>query len=393
VDPVGRSWSAWLVAALILLLAGGLQAQDLELRSKAAILIDAQSGAVLFGHNEHEPLPPASVTKIMTMVLALEALHSGRVDWDDLIAASEHAASMGGTQIWLEPGEQMSFRDLLYAVAVGSANDAAVALAEHLAGSEAAFVEQMNARARELGMTNTQFANPSGLPPEALGQPGPHVASAADLAILARHALTLPHFLELTSTYGPYTVREGTEAEVQLYSYNDLLRRYPGLDGIKTGHTSEAGYCIAATAERDHLRLIAVTLGAPTRADRQADVTRLLNYGFSRYRAAVVAEAGQVLGEVAVERGVQERVEAVAAQAFHVTLPRESQAAPEREVLLRPQAAPVQAGQPVGELIVRLEGREVGRVSLVAAQDVARAGVGSLVWRVTRQAVDALFGR
>lgn len=391
---MGRCWRAWLGMVLaVLLLPAGLRAQELEIRSKAAILIDAQSGSVLYAHKEHEPLPPASVTKVMTMVLALEALDAGRVDWEDLVTTSEHAASMGGTQIWLEPGEQMTFRDLLYAVAVGSANDAAVALAEHLAGSEAAFVDQMNARARELGMTNTQFANPSGLPPEALGQPGPHVSTAADLAILSRHAVRLPHFLELTSTYGPYTVREGTDAEVELYTYNDLLRVYQGMDGIKTGHTAAAGYCIAATAERDHLRLIVVTLGASTKAERQADVTRLLNYGFSQYRAAVVAEKGQVVGQVVVERGVKDQVDVVPAEDFHVTLPRTSQAVPQREILLRPQAAPLAAGAAVGEMVVRLEGQEVARVPLVAAEAVERASLGRLVWRVTQHAVDALFGR
>lgn len=377
----------------LLLLPAGLQAQELEIRSKSAILIDAQSGAVLYAHNEHEPLPPASVTKVMTMVLALEALAAGKVGWEELVTTSDYAASMGGTQIWLEPGEQITFRDLLYAVAVGSANDAAVALAEHLAGSEAAFVDQMNARARELGMTNTRFSNPSGLPPEALGQPGPHVSTAADLAILSRHAVRLPHFLELTSTYGPYTVRKGTDAEVELYSYNDLLRVYQGMDGIKTGHTSAAGYCIAATAVRENLRLIVVTLGAATRADRQADVTRLLNYGFSQYRAVPVAEAGQPVGRVAVERGVRESVDVVPAEDFYVTLPRSSQAVPEREIRLQPQAAPLAGGTAVGEIIVRLDGQEVGRVPLVAAEAVERASLARLVWRVTQHAVDALFGR
>lgn len=391
---MGRCWRAWWAVALLaaMLLAGRAGAQDLEISSKAAVLMDAQSGTVLYGQNEHEPLPPASVTKVMTMVLALEAVHEGRVAWDDLVSTSDYAASMGGTQIWLEPGEQMSFRDLLYAVAVGSANDAAVALAEFLAGSEPAFVERMNARARELGMRNTQFSNPSGLPPEALGQPGPHVTSAYDLAVLSRYAITLPNFLEMVSTYGPYTVREGTTAAVELYSYNDLLRLYQGLDGIKTGHTNAAGYCIAATAERDNLRLIAVTLGAGTRAERQADVTRLLNYGFSQYRAVAAAEEGEVLGEVTVDRGIDERVEAVAERDFYVTVPRQSSAAPAREVRLESLPAPLAKGAPVGEAIIRLDGQEVGRVPIVAARAVDRAGLGRLVWRVTEKAVNALFG-
>ncbi|BAS27551.1 D-alanyl-D-alanine carboxypeptidase family protein [Limnochorda pilosa] len=391
---MGRTWRASLavLVAVVVLRAGAVGAQELEIRSKAAVLMDAQSGDVFYRKNEHEPLPPASVTKVMTMVLALEALRDGRVGWDDLVSTSEYAASMGGTQIWLEPGEQMSFRDLLYAVAVGSANDAAVALAEYLAGSEPAFVDQMNAKAQELGMKDTRFTNPSGLPPEVLGKSGPHVTSAYDLALLSRYAVTLPHFLEMVATYGPYTVRQGTEAAVELYSFNDLLRMYQGMDGIKTGHTNAAGYCLAATAQRDGLRLIAVTLAASTRAERQADITRLLNYGFSQYRAVAAVKQGEVLGRVPVDRGVLETVEAVAARDLFVTVPRGTAATPERQVRMDPRPAPLEAGAPVGEVRVSLEGREVGRVPVVAAEAVERAGLGRLVWRVTEKAVNALFG-
>ena len=259
----------WLVSLAAVLGANLLtHAQGITLNSKAAVLIDYHSGQVLYAHNEHEALPPASVTKVMTMLLALEAIRDGRASLDDLVVASDYAASMGGTQIWLEPGEQMPLGELLYAIAVGSANDAAVAVAEHLGGTEQAFVDMMNQRARELGMENTQFANPSGLPPQSVGKQGPHLTSAYDIAIMSRHAISLPRFLEYTSTWGPVVMRPDTLERPVLWTYNRMLRSYPGMDGIKTGMTSEAGYCLAATAVRDGLRLIAVTLGAPTSAAR-----------------------------------------------------------------------------------------------------------------------------
>ena len=178
---------------------------DLQLHSKAAVVIDAASGRVLYEKNAHEPLPPASVTKVMTLILALEAIERGEATWDELVTASARAASMGGTQIWLETGEQMAYGDLLWAIAVGSANDAAVAIAEHLAGSEAAFAEMMNERARELGAQNTHFLNASGLPPADVGMTGEHVTSAYDIAIISRHALTLPKFRELFRRGDPWS--------------------------------------------------------------------------------------------------------------------------------------------------------------------------------------------
>lgn len=237
-------------------------APELKLASKAAVLMDAASGQVLYALNPDEPLPPASVTKIMTLMLALEAVHEGRISMADVVVASERAASMGGSQIWLEPGERMTLRELLYAIAVGSANDASVAVAEALAGSEEAFVEMMNRRAQALGMKHTRFANATGLPPQETGDPGPHVASAYDLALLSRQAAQTPGLLEMVSTW-EYTMRRDGIQKPVLYNFNRLLKRYPGVDGIKTGMTSEAGYCIAVTAVRDNLRLIAVTLGRP----------------------------------------------------------------------------------------------------------------------------------
>lgn len=381
-----RAALLWLL--LLIAAAPDAAAQELPLKSKAAVLIEYQSGRVLYEHNAHTPLPLASVTKVMTLALALEAVRDGKASLDELVTTSEYAASMGGTQIWLEPGEKMPFGELLYALAVGSANDAAVALAEHLAGSEPAFVEAMNAKAKSLGMVNTTFANPSGLPPESVGKPGPHAASAYDIAILSRYSLGLPLFLEIVSTWGPVVMRSETIKQPVLWNYNRMLRTYPGMDGIKTGMTSEAGYCIAATAERDGVRLIVVTLGAPTGADRESDVRRLFDYGFSLLKSVPIAAKGEVVAEVEVLKGVRRTVELEAAAPLAVTLPKESQAEPATEVrLLRDLHAPVAAGETVGELVAFVDGEEAGRVPLVARSAVERASALQLIARYFLQIV------
>src|SRR5690606_20664667 len=234
-----------------------LAQDELPIQSRAAVLMDARSGRVLYEKNAHEPLPPASVTKVFTLVVALEALRDGRVALDDLVTVSRRAAGMGGTQVYLEVGEQMTLKDLLYGIAVESANDAAVAVAEHLAGSEEAFAQLMNERARAIGAMNTNLSNASGLPPADIGMPGQtHVTSAYDIAVVSRYGYTLPLFEELVSTYGPYRVRVGTRAEREFWNRNRLLRFYEGANGIKTGYTQEAGYCLAASAVRGNLHLI-----------------------------------------------------------------------------------------------------------------------------------------
>lgn len=358
------------------------QAAAIPLNSKAAVLMDYQTGRVLYAHNEHEPLPPASVTKVMTLLLALEAVRDGKASLDDLVVASEYAASMGGTQIWLEPGERMPLRDLLYAIAVGSANDAAVAVAEHLGGTEQAFVEMMNAKAQALGMRNTRFANPSGLPPQTVGKQGPHVTSAYDIALMSRYAVSLPGFLEYTSTWGPVVMRQGTLEKPVLWNYNRMLRSYSGMDGIKTGMTSEAGYCLAATAARDGLRLIAVALGAPTAAARDEDIRRLLDFGFSQLKAEIVAKKGDVLAEVDVIKGREKRLALVAGADLAVSMPRDSESRPETEIVFeRRPVAPIEEGEVLAQLVARLDGEEVGRVPLMAERGVARAPLFLLVGR------------
>jgi len=359
-------------------------APELRLASKAAVLMDAATGQVLYAHNPDQPLPPASVTKIMTLMLALEAVHEGRISMADEIVASDRAASMGGSQVWLEPGERMTLRELLYAIAVGSANDASVAVAEALAGSEEAFADMMNRRAQALGMKNTRFANASGLPPQETGHQGPHVASALDLAILSRQAVRTPGLLELVSTW-EYTMRQDGIQRPVLYNFNHLLRRYPGVDGLKTGMTSEAGYCIAATSVRDNLRLIAVTLGAPTAQARENDVRTLFEWGFRRYEARRLASAGDTVGVVEVARGEPAYVPLVLASDAFLTVERGTRV----EVVQRAElparlAAPLAADAEVGR--VRLLEAGTDRVLAEVPVKVAQT-VGVAPWRalVSRQ--------
>lgn len=361
----------------------------LTVKAKSAVLMDYGSGEVLFAHNPDARLPVASVQKIMTMTIILEALQSGRIKETDMVTTSALARSMGGTQIWLEEGEQMSVHDLLYAIAVGSANDAAVAMAEYISGSMDAFVAEMNAKARELGMTNTHFVNPTGL--DADGQ----YSSARDLAILSRYAIRLPRFLELTSTWD-YYVRKGTEDEVWLTTFNKLLKGYPGYDGIKTGFTSSAGYCLASTAKRDGLRMIAVVLAEPTPKDRTDDVVTLLNYGFSQYTAKKMVARGEYVGKIQVAKGRKSIVEAVAEDDVYVSMKRSAREKAESElstqvVLPDRVVAPVKKGQVLGRLLVKRGDGTVAETNVIAADDVSRGSFFGIIVEMARQVFRSLF--
>src|SRR5690606_7621810 len=259
---------------------------------------------------------------------------------------SRRAAGMGGTQVYLEVGEMMTLEDLLYAIAVESANDAAVVVAEHISGTEEAFAALMNERSRALGALNTEFSNASGLPPKDLGTPDRRqVTSAYDSALISRYGYTLPMFEQLVSTYGPYRVRVGTRDEREFWSRNTLLRFYQGANGVKTGFTTEAGYCLAASAVRDDLHLIAVVLGAPSIQDRDEDIRALLNWGFRQYEAKEVVDAGEPLSRLYVAKGAVDSVDVVAAHDLHVTVPRGAEVRPARRLVLPDRLlAPLDAG-------------------------------------------------
>lgn len=352
-----------------------------ELQGKASLLIDYGSGRVLFEDNSQEELGIASISKLMTLVLVLEALGRGEINLDDQITASPFAASKRGTRIWLEAGEVLTLEELLYAVAVGSANDAAVALAEFISGTETEFVSLMNTRAKELGLTNTNFVNCSGLSESDVLY---NEMSAADIASLAMHAMKVPELMSFVSTY-EYTMRSTTTKIPVLWNANKLLRRYYGVDGLKTGYTKEAGYCIVATAERDKLRLIAVTLGLKTEEEREKQARYLLDMGFRKYQSMKFHSKDTVVASLTCPNGSPEKINVVIPSDFNITVERGRELDLQTNISLEQNiVAPLKANTEVGELKVLYENEVVGFTPLVLAHDVEKASIFSLVFRLGR---------
>ena len=267
-----------LICLLLGVIPGAARAVDMDLPVKSAILMDVATGTILYEQDAHTPLAPASVTKVMTMLLIMEAIDGGAIGWQDMVTASESAAAKGGSQIYLKVGEQMSVADMVKAIAVSSANDCACAMAEHIAGSEAAFVEKMNSRAKELGMNDTHFVNCTGLDDDAAA--ADHKTSAHDIAVMSRELLKNHPDIKKYTTIWMDTLRNGTFG---LSNTNKMVRFYPGATGLKTGFTSKAGYCLSSSAQRDGMELVAVVMGAKTSAERFSACKSLLDYGFSTY--------------------------------------------------------------------------------------------------------------
>ena len=354
------------------------QAAGPEVNARAALLMEKSTGQVLYEANAHEALEPASVTKVMTLLLIMEALEAGTITKDTMVPVSATAAGMGGSQVYMEEGEEFSVHDMLKAIAVASGNDACVAMAEYLAGSEAAFVEQMNQRAQELGMADTVFCNCTGLPAEG------HVSSAYDIALMSRELiLRHPDIREYTTIWMD-TLRDG---EFQLANTNKLLRSYQGATGLKTGSTDAALYCLSATAEKEGMELIAVVLGAPTSKDRFAAAAALLNYGFAAY-ALVTAAPSEPLNPVPVTLGTAESVQPVLARESQLLLDKGAAGKVTTTLdLVGEVAAPVAEGQQLGHLTVLVDGQVVEEIPLVAQQAVAKR----TLWQVYGDLLAALF--
>lgn len=353
---------------------------DLGLTSKSALLMEEDTGTILYEQNSHEALPPASVTKVMTLLLIYEGERDGKFDWTDTVQVSEHAASMGGSQVFLEEGETQTAADMTKSIAIASANDAAVAMAEFLAGSEEAFVQKMNERAKELGMEDTNFVNACGLDTEG------HVSSAYDIALMSRELMeNFPEIKEYTTTWQDSIVHKTRRGEETfgLTNTNKLIQWYDGATGLKTGSTGNALYCLSGTAERDGMGLIAVVMAAPDYKVRFREVMQLLDYGFANYAIEKGQEKGYVMGEVPVEKGMTDTVEAVVAEEISVLVPKGKEAQWEtRTELLPAVSAPVEAGTKVGELVYLRDGEEVGRVELTAGEDVAKANMDTMLRRM-----------
>lgn len=352
---------------------------DLELKAPSAVLMDQATGQVLYEVNSHQRLHPASVTKVMTLLLIMEALDSGKISMDDTVTASANAASKGGSQIYLEEGEQMSMDEMLKSVVVSSANDCAVALAEHLCGSESAFVELMNERARELGMEDTNFVNCTGLDDEAAATE--HLTSAYDIAIMSRELLKHDTIKNYTTIWMD-TVRNGTFG---LSNTNKLIRFYQGATGLKTGFTSKARYCLAASAEREGLELVATVMNAATSADRFDTAKSLLDYGFANY-AMIKPEPDGELPEIPVITGKAEKVALELAEFSGILINKGDKSAVTTELELAEELeAPVEKGQKVGQMTVTANGRQLAQVDILAAEDVPRLTVLQIYGRLLKK--------
>lgn len=349
-----------------------------EVNARAALLMEKSTGQVLYEANAHAPLELASVTKVMTMLLIMEALEAGTITKETMVPVSATAAGMGGSQVYMEEGEEFSVHDMLKAIAVASGNDACVAMAEYLAGSESAFVEKMNARAAELGMEDTVFCNCTGLPAEG------HHSSAYDIALMSRELILRHPDIRTYTTIWMDTLRDG---DFQLANTNKLVRYYEGATGLKTGSTDAALYCLSATAEKEGMELIAVILGAPTSNDRFEGAKALLNYGFATYALVPVAPS-EPLTPVPVTLGTAASVQPGLAQERQLLLPK-GEAGKVTTTVDLPSAlsAPVEAGQELGHLTVLVDGQAVEEIPLVAQEAVGKRSL----WQVYGGLLAALF--
>lgn len=350
-----------------------------EIDAPSAILIDAATGTVLFEKNANERLRPASVTKVMTLLLVMEALASGRIGWDDMVITSDAAAAKGGSQVYLEPGEQMSMDEMLKSVVVSSANDCATALAEHVSGSESAFVDRMNQRAAELGLKDTHFVNCTGLDdaPEA----AEHLTTAHDLAVISRELLKHKEIKKYTTIWMD-TVRGG---RFGLANTNKLVRFYEGTTGLKTGYTSAAGHCLAASAERDGIELIAVVLHCKSSPERFESAKALLNYGFANY-ALVSAEPPEPISPVRVRLGEKSLIQPELQESAPILIEKELQSGIVKKITVDLEVeAPVQAGQQLGEMTVSSGDKTLARIPIVAPERVEKLTWWELTVRLLRR--------
>lgn len=368
------------LSVCLILSAGGFRGfalSDEEITAPSAVLMEPESGKVLYEKNAHEQRACASVTKVMTLILVMEAIESGKLGWEDMVTASAHAASMGGSDIWLEEGEQMSVRDMVKATVVASANDAAVALAEAVCGTEEEFVRKMNEKAKDLGMDNTVFKNCNGLDEEG------HLTTAYDVALMSCELIKHEEIFEFTSIW----MDELRDGKTQIVNTNKLLKSYDGITGLKTGTTSQAGSCISATAERNGLSLVAVVLGSETGTDRFKAAATLLNYGFANYKKVSLSLPEDALAELEVKGGMAKKVK------LEYTMPQElilESSAPEAEVkteLVQELEAPVEKGQQLGMVSYYSGEEKIAEYPVLAAESVKEVNFSDVFSRM----IESLF--
>ncbi len=353
---------------------------DKDIEAPSAVLMDSTSGKVLFEKNSHEKRACASITKVMTVILVMEALDSGKIKLEDIVTASEHASSMGGSDIWLEPGETMTVDDMLKATLIASANDAAVALAEHISGSEDSFVRKMNEKAASLGMKETTFKNCNGLDEEG------HLTSAYDVGLMTRELLKHKAVLKYTGT----RISELRGGKTQLVNTNKLLRTYNGITGMKTGTTSQAGSCITATAERDGLSLISVVLGCSTGKQRFTDAAALLDYGFANYMMYTPEIPEGAATTINVERGVRSAVNTKTSPAPCILMEKDKAGSIESKIILpETVTAPINKGDNIGKVEYYSDSKLMADTPIVAAEDVQEISIAFIFSKIFTLSVGA----
>lgn len=352
------------------------QALELAKDVKSAILIERDTGKILFDKNANVKLPPASMTKIMTMLLIMEEIDKGNLKLNEMIRVSENAASMGGSQIFLEAGEEMSVEDLLKGIAIASGNDASVALAERIAGSEEAFVKKMNEKANAMGLKNTKFQNVSGLPAK------DHYSTAHDMAKIAKELLKYESITKYTSIYEDY-LRKGTENEFWLVNTNKLVKFYPGVDGLKTGYTNEAKYCLTATAKKQDMRIISVVMGADTTKTRNATTAKLLDYAFNHFETKKLFNKGQTIKTLDLIKADSKKVDIKTSQSIS-TIFKKGEAAKEIKTTVTIHndiQLPIKKGDQVGTLKVLGDEKVLSEIPLVVDKDIDKASYFTLLKR------------
>lgn len=366
-----------LIAVVLLLPMKFINAEELNLatNAKSAILIEASTGEIIFEKNSHERLVPASMTKMMSMLLIIESIEKGIISWDEVVTVSENASSMGGSQILLETNEKMSVSDLFKGIAVASGNDAVVAMAEKIAGTEDAFVNMMNNRAKELGLKDTNFKNPHGL------DTANHYSSAYDMAMIAKELVKHEEVFKYTSIYEDY-LRQNTDKEIWLVNTNKLVRFYDGVDGLKTGYTAGAGYCLTATAKKNGMRIIAVAMGEPDSKTRNAEITSMLDYAFAQYEIETVLSTDSVLGKRKVEKGKDEYVTIVPTKNINLLYKKtDDRKNVTYDVKIDSLKVPIKKGDIVGKVEIKDGNNILNTIDVTVNNDVKKANVFELYLR------------
>ena len=351
-------------------------AKDFDLNVESAIMIEAETGQILYKKKPDKKVPPASITKIMTLLIAMEQIEKGKLNLEDEVSVSKYAESMGGSQIYLPSNTRIKAKNLLKAVTIASANDASVAIAEAIAGTYGNFIAMMNEKAEKMGLENTHFVNSTGLPEEGNN----HFSTARDIALMARQLVKYEKIREWASTWVDYVPLPDRRA--MLVNTNKLIKKYPGMDGLKTGHTSEAGFCLAATAKRNDMRLISVILDANSESTREEITTRLLDYGFNGFKKEIVIKKGKIVNNIEVPGGKKTVTTAKAAVNLPVIIQRGSEDDIEIKTILNDNIkAPINEGDVLGKNIIAFKGDKIGEVKLIATEKIEKANIFVRLWR------------